>query len=100
MRQELLAGHSLSAEGSNARKVPAGCCYPQQFNSWASPNPCSQWALLHPTQKWGFPPFVLDAKQVQTPEGSSAFAMLWISQQLLEDEPLPLCTEKAFFFTP
>lgn len=27
-------------------------------------------------------------------------AMLWISQQLLEDEPLPLCTEKAFFFTP
>lgn len=42
---------------------------------WASPNPCPQWALLHPTQELGFSSFCTRCQPGINPRGILCFVL-------------------------
>lgn len=42
---------------------------------WGSPNPCSQWALLHPTQELGFSSFSTSHQPGREPRGTLWFVL-------------------------
>lgn len=57
---------------------------------WASPNPCSQWALLHPTQGLRFSSLCTRCQSGTKPRGILWFVLSFQCCAFLEDEPLPL----------